>query len=389
MDPAVDREVVAGGLEVLADGDDVARVAAGLVVLVAGSGVVCGHRDEVVEHVEDFFFAFTDADHDAGLGDGALCFDAFEEFHRALIAGAWSHGWMTAADGLEVVGDDVGLRVDDHLERGFVAFEVSDEDLDGHVGACFSGSQNGFGPDPCAAVGDIIAVHGGDDDVLESSASEGFSDSSWFVFVDCGGFAGFDIAESAGAGAGVSQDHDGRDPARPALSHVGTRGFFADGVEVVGVDVGFGGAEVLAAGEFGFEPAWFLLDAQVVDGVVLVVEDHGVEGEGGFEGADGVAAEWSWVAGEGPGLSGIAGSLRGGGLILGWEIVGHCESLCRRIGGLENGMDLSGVGQHVDCCALGDSGRGTGRAILSLRPKTMRFSGSESTWMVPLVDGAG
>ncbi len=73
MDPAVDGEVIAGWLEVLADGDDVAGVT--LAILSVG-----GHGDEVVEHFEDFFFAFADADHDAGFGDAALGFDAGEEF---------------------------------------------------------------------------------------------------------------------------------------------------------------------------------------------------------------------------------------------------------------------------------------------------------------------
>jgi len=48
----------------------------------------------------------------------------------------------------------------------------------------------------------------------------------------------------------------------------------ADGVEVVGVDGGLGGLEAGPAGEFGFEPGWFLFDAEVMDRVVLVVEDH-------------------------------------------------------------------------------------------------------------------
>lgn len=63
--------------------------------------------------------------------------------------------------------------------------------------------------------------------------------------------------------------------------------------------------EVFAAWEFGFEPAWFLFDAEVVDRVVLVVEDHGAQGEGGFEGGDGVASEGSWVAAQGAGLAGF------------------------------------------------------------------------------------
>lgn len=343
MDPAVDREVVSGRLEVLSDRDDVARVASRLVVLVAWSVVVGGHRDEVVEELEDFFFAFTDPDHDPGFGDGALCFDALEQFHRALVSRAWAHGGVTTTDGFEVVRDDVGLRVDDHLQRGFVAFEVSDQDLDGHVGACFARAHDRLGPDPGTSIGDIVAIDGGDDDVLESRSSQGLSNTTGFVFVDRERFARLDIAESTGAGAGVSQDHDGRDPARPALSHVRTRGFFADGVEFVGVDVRFGGAEVLAAWEFGFEPAWFLFDAQVVNGVVLVVEDHGAERHSRTQCADRVSSEWARVTRERARMPGIAGFLRRGGLGWGGGIGRHYGSLCRRIGGLENGADLSGV----------------------------------------------
>jgi len=68
----------------------------------------------------------------------------------------------------------------------------------------------------------------------------------------------------------------------------------------------------LAAWEFGFEPAWFFFDGEVMEGVILVVEDHGVEGEGGFEGSDGVASEGAGVALEGAGVAWIAGFLGAG-----------------------------------------------------------------------------
>jgi len=88
MDPAVDGEVVAGWLEVLPDGDDVAGVA-----------VVRSHGDEVVEHFEDFLFAFADADHDSGFSDGALGFDTGEEFHGSFVLCAWADGGVAAFDG--------------------------------------------------------------------------------------------------------------------------------------------------------------------------------------------------------------------------------------------------------------------------------------------------
>jgi len=161
MDPSFYREVVAGGLEVLSDGDDVAGVAL----------VVC-HGHQVIEHFEDFIFAFADADHDAGFGDPALGFDALEEFHGAFVLRAGTNRWVAAFDGFEVVSDDLGFGIDDHLECGLVAFEVAYEDFDGHVWASLSSPDDGLGPNPGAAVVEIIAIDGGDDDVLEPSASQ-------------------------------------------------------------------------------------------------------------------------------------------------------------------------------------------------------------------------
>ncbi len=74
-------------------------------------------------------------------------------------------------------------------------------------------------------------------------------------------------------------------------------------MEAVGVDVGFGRSESFPAGELGFEPGGLFFHTQVVDRVVLIVQDHRVEREGGFECADGVSAEGSGVSGLRAGLA--------------------------------------------------------------------------------------
>lgn len=98
-------------------------------------------------------------------------------------------------------------------------------------------------------------------------------DSSWFVEVEGCGSSGFDVAEPAGAGACVAEDHDCGDAACPAFAHVWAAGFLADGVESVVVDDFF---ESLVAGslwDFGAEPGWFSLGGGHV-GARVVVEDH-------------------------------------------------------------------------------------------------------------------
>lgn len=264
VDPAVDGQVVAGGLEVLAEGDDVAGVAAGGIFGVAFAGVVAGDAGEVGHEFHDFVLAFADADHDGGFGDAALGLDAAEQFHRAVVAGAGPHGGVAALHGFEVVGDDGWFGVDDHLEGGFVALEVTDEDFEGHVGAGVADADDGFGPEGGAAVGEVVAVDGGDDDVLEAEASEGFGDSSGFVAVGGWGLAGLDVTKSACSGAGVAQDHDGGDASVPAFADVWACCFFADGVEAVGAHVGFGALKCLSAGHFGAEPVWFSLGGELL-----------------------------------------------------------------------------------------------------------------------------
>jgi len=116
---AVDGQVVGGGLEVLADGEDVARAAAGL-----------GGIDEFAHQVSDFLVAFADTDHNAGFGDEAGFFGAAEEGEGLLVFGLGADGGVEAGDGFEVVTEHIRLCGEDGIEGVAVAAEIGDEHFD-------------------------------------------------------------------------------------------------------------------------------------------------------------------------------------------------------------------------------------------------------------------
>ena len=261
VDESCDGQVVGGGLEVLADGEDIAGA--------LGGG---GESDDVLHQLGDFVVGFADADHDAGLGDEVLFFRAAEELDGAVVLGLGADVAVAAGDGLEVVSEDVGLGVEDGLEVVGIALEIGDEDFDLCVGGGLADGADGVGPDGGAAVGQLVAVDGGDDDVAEVHGGDGVGDACGFIVVWRGGSACFDVTEAAGAGAGVAEDHDGGDAGRPALAHVGALGFLTDGVEVVVVDQVECLGVVLGGGQGGAEPAGLAAADEVFSGL-LVFED--------------------------------------------------------------------------------------------------------------------
>jgi len=127
---------------------------------------------------------------------------------------------------------------------------------------------DGIGPDFGAAVGQFVAVDGGNDDVFEAHEGGGLSDASRLIGVEEGGLAGLDVAEAAGAGADIAEDHEGGGSACPAFAEVGALGGLADGVEVVLVDEGAGFVVAGAVGELGAEPVGFLALDEVGSAVV-------------------------------------------------------------------------------------------------------------------------
>lgn len=67
--------------------------------------------------------------------------------------------------------------------------------------------------------------------MLKAQLRRGFRDMRRLVRIDPARHAGLDVAESAGAGAGIAKDHDRRMLLGPALPDVRAGGFLADRVE--------------------------------------------------------------------------------------------------------------------------------------------------------------
>ena len=91
-----------------------------------------------------------------------------------------------------------------------------------------------------AAVGEIVAVDRGDDDVGEPEFRRGFANMRRLVRIERAGQPGLDVAEGAGARAGVAHDHEGGVLLLPALADIGAAGLLADGMQAVGAHDGVG-----------------------------------------------------------------------------------------------------------------------------------------------------
>ncbi len=95
------------------------------------------------------------------------------------------------------------------------------------IGADHRGEMRG------AAVGKVVAIDRGDDDMGEAELCGGVRDMGGLRRIKRAGQAGLDVAEGTGARAGVAHDHEGRVLFVPALADIGAAGFLAHGVQAV------------------------------------------------------------------------------------------------------------------------------------------------------------
>lgn len=211
--------MLAGGLEVLADGENV-----------AGTGGAAGGVEDIAHQLSNFVVFFAYADHDARLGGEAGGFGAAEDFEGAVVLGLGADGAVEAADGFHVVVEDVGAGVEDELKGGGVAGEVGDEGFDAGGGTSLADGADGLGPDGGTPVGQFVAVDGSDYEVAKIQDTGGLGDAAGFIRIEVWRATGGDVAEATGAGADVAKDHEGGGAAAPAFAEVRTFGGLADGV---------------------------------------------------------------------------------------------------------------------------------------------------------------
>ena len=210
-------QVVFRGAEILADGEEVAV-----------------HGAEVSHGFDDVRHGFAHAYDDAGLGGyvGGDLLGAAKEFEGALVVAFGSNLGEDVADGFDVVIEDRGPGFEYASEGKFGAFEIWDKDFDAAVRQFFSYLTDAHGEDEGAAVGQVVAIDRGYDAVVEVHALYGPGEALGFGHVEALGSAGGDGAVAAGAGADVSENHEGGAAAFPAVADVGAAGLFADGVQV-------------------------------------------------------------------------------------------------------------------------------------------------------------
>jgi hypothetical protein len=236
-----DGQMISGGLKVLAEGEDVA---------VGGAKILHGGVE--------FDFGFAEAKHDSGFCEhaiGGAGFDFGENGQGSIVGGAGTDVGGEAANGFEVVVENFGLGFDHDIESGVVVVEIGNEDFDNDAGIELAHGLDGFAEMISAAVFQIIARDGGDDDVIEFHAAGGFGDAHRFVGFEREGLGGFDGAEGAGARAVVAGDHEGGGAFAPAFPVVGAFGAFADGVEAEIVEEGAGLEIAVARGQFDAQPS--------------------------------------------------------------------------------------------------------------------------------------
>ena len=148
--------------------------------------------------------------------------------HRVLALAA--HVLLEPGDGLHVVVEDLGPGLQDDVDRLGPAVEVGGEHFDRGPGALADG-QDALAEVLGAAVGQVVAGDGGDDDVPQAQAMAGLGQSVGLVEGDGLGMPAIDRTEAARAGADVAQDHERGGSPGPAFRAIRASGTFADRLE--------------------------------------------------------------------------------------------------------------------------------------------------------------
>src|SRR5579872_6685046 len=113
--------------------------------------------------------------------------------------------------------ENIWLRPDHDFEGTCLAKEVGCQNLDGRIRASRAHRSNGLREMFRAAVGEVVTVDGSDDHMLEPELEGGLRDMLRLGRIQRTRHAGLDVAEGAGAGAGVAHDHEGGVLLVPAL----------------------------------------------------------------------------------------------------------------------------------------------------------------------------
>ena len=131
----------------------------------------------------------------------------------------------------DIVSEDVRTGVDQDLQVRLVSFEVADEGLDAQIRASDPGLANGVGPNRSTTICEVVPVNRRNNNVPQARFGQHLGDAARLVKVSDSRSPRFDIAKTAGAGAGVPENHDRGGAAAPALANIRAGRFLANGME--------------------------------------------------------------------------------------------------------------------------------------------------------------
>jgi len=218
FDELSNREMAQGGLQVLTECEQITIRPA-----------------EIRESFQQLFCGFSKTEHDAGLGVNGIApfgFDLCKDAQGPIVSSAGTNLRCQASNRLEVMIENLRMGREDGLKRGISVEKVRNKHFDNNIGI---GSSNGFysaAEVRCAAVLQVVASHGGNDDVRQGHAASGFGNALRFVGFQSVWLGRGNGTEATSASAAVSRDHESCSAFAPAFPMVGAFGALADGVQL-------------------------------------------------------------------------------------------------------------------------------------------------------------
>ena len=192
-----------------------------------------------------------------------------EHVERSVVAERGPDPAVQPSDRLEVVREHRRSGVEHGREVALTALEVARQDLDVDPRHRRTARSDRLGPDPRAAVGQIVARDPGHHDVAQSHPRDRVGDPRGLAFVDRVGLGGHHVAEPAATRALHPEQQEGRLAFLPALTDVRAHRLLAHGVQLGAAHQLLELAVDRSAGELHLQPRRLadagLVDARLVD----------------------------------------------------------------------------------------------------------------------------
>src|SRR3569833_833481 len=162
---------------------------------------------EITQGLHDFFFRFTQPQHDTALGTHIPFFQGLLRLHAAPVLGLYAHLPRQPFHRLDIMRYDFRSRLDDTGDILLLRLESGDQGLQCRMGIEGLYRPDGILPDDAAAVFQFIPVHRGDDSMLDLHEINGFRHTLGLIPIHGIEPTGGHRTEPTATGADIAEDH--------------------------------------------------------------------------------------------------------------------------------------------------------------------------------------